>query len=108
MDQDDESPLPLDLPGPDGSMVYVRPHDLHVTKQPGQKPAWSARIVRLTHLGGLVRLDLLLNQGTPVTVQMSRDECAQLGLAQGDEVFTALKDLKYLTPAPGFVEDYVI
>ncbi|MBX6314949.1 MAG: sulfate ABC transporter ATP-binding protein, partial [Isosphaeraceae bacterium] len=38
---DDERPLPLEVPGADGSVaVYVRPHDLEVTRHRNGRPAW--------------------------------------------------------------------
>ena len=40
----EEAPLPLDLPGPEGSvLVYVRPHDLEVFRQSDGRPGWFAR-----------------------------------------------------------------
>src|SRR3982750_2762221 len=49
----EETPLPMDVPGPDGPVsVYVRPHDLDVTRHRNGRPAWPARVDRLTPLGG--------------------------------------------------------
>ena len=95
-------------PGGDGSLVYVRPHDLEITKDRNGKPAWSARINRLTRLGGLVRLELKIGDGTPLTVQMTREQCLELGLDEGDEVYVTPKDLKFFTKAQEVAGDYVI
>src|SRR3954465_8197014 len=62
MDQlDDEQPLPMEIPGPHSPLsgaapasVYVRPHDFDVTRELNGKPAWTARVRRLTPLGGTV------------------------------------------------------
>src|SRR4051794_30152247 len=87
----DEMPLPLDVPGPESgvgigtdsaSAVYVRPHDFDVARTRNGRPAWTARIRRLTRLGGLVRLDLVLLDGTSLHVQMTRERCRELGLAE--------------------------
>ena len=109
---DDEHPLPLAIPGVDGSdgpgVVYVRPHDFDITRQFNGRPAWSARITRLTPLGGLVRLDLTLLDGTSLHVQITRELCLGLALHQGEDVFVTPKDLKLFQAPQQFVENYVI
>jgi sulfate transport system ATP-binding protein len=113
---DEEGPLPWPIPGPEGattpaqpnSAVYVRPHDFDVTRERNGRPAWSARVRRLTPLGGLVRLDLTLLDGTNLHVQLTRERCLELGLAGGDDVFVAPKDVKVFQEAKAFVENYVI
>jgi sulfate transport system ATP-binding protein len=109
MDLGDEVPLPLDVPGPGaGPAVYVRPHDFEVTRIRNGRPAWSARIRRLTRLGGLVRLDLVLLDGTSLHVQITRERCRELGLTDGEDVFVTPKDLKFFYEEKSFVENYVI
>jgi sulfate/thiosulfate transport system ATP-binding protein len=110
MDQlGEEAPLPLDVPGRDDeSAVYVRPHDFEITRVRNGRPAWSARIRKLIPLGGLVRLDLTLLDGTSLNVQLTREACLQLGLADGDDVFVSPKDWKVFHESKGFVENYVI
>ena len=63
---------------------------------------------RLTPLGGLVRLDLTLLDGTSLHVQLTRERCLQLGLAGGENVFVTPKDLKVFHETKAFVENYVI
>ena len=105
----DELPLPLDVPGPDGAVsVYVRPHDLDVARHRNGRPAWPARVGRLTPLGGTVRVDLTLHDGTALRVQLTRERCLQLALERGDDVFVSPKDLKVFRGAQMFVENYVI
>ena len=110
MDQTgDESPLAMDLPGGDGPRsVYVRPHDLDVQRIRDGRPCWPARIRRLTPLGGLARLELTLHDGTEIQVQLTRQRCLELSLAQGDDVFVLPKDLKIFHQPSGFIENYVI
>ena len=110
MDQlDDERPLPVEIPG-DGAhaSIYVRPHDFEITRQRNGRPAWTARIRRLTRLGGFVRLDLNLLDGTSLHVQLTRERCLELNLADGEDVYVAPKDLKVFHEAKAFVENYVI
>src|SRR3954447_5922516 len=111
MDLLDEVPLPLDVPGPgapDGPSVYVRPHDFDVARVRNGRPTWSARIRRLTRLGAQVRLDLVLLDGTSLHVQISRERCRDLGLADGEDVFVTPRDLKVFHESKAFVENYVI
>jgi sulfate transport system ATP-binding protein len=105
----DEPPLALDLPGrATPTLVYVRPHDLDVTRHVNGRPAWSARIGRLTRLGGSVRLELSLQDGTNLLVQLTRERCLELDLAEGESVYVTPKDLKVFREEPSFVENYVI
>lgn len=111
----DEMPLPMDIPGPGESLtgaepasVYVRPHDFEITRERNGRPAWTARIHRLTPLGGLVRLDLVLLDGTSLHAQLSREVCLALGLSSGENVFVTPKDLKFFTGSKPFVDNYVI
>ena len=106
----EEAPLPLAIPGQDGesASVYVRPHDFEVARERNGRPAWSARIRRLVPLGGLVRLDLILLDGTSLNVQLTRERSLQLALADGDDIFVTPKDLKVFHESKAFVENYVI
>ena len=109
MDLGDEVPLPLEVPGPGGGpAVYVRPHDFEVTRVRDGRPAWSARIRRVTRLGGQVRLDLILLDGTSLHVEISRERCRELALADGEDVYVTPKDLKVFRESKSFVENYVI
>ena len=101
--------VPMEAPGPDGPVsVYVRPHDLDVTRHPNGLPSWPARITKLVPLGGLVRLNLDLLDGTSLHVQLTRERCLELALTLGEDVFVAPKDLKVFRDTGGFVENYVI
>ena len=109
MDQDDERPLPLELPGSDGPiLVYVRPHDLDVARIRNGRPAWPARIGKLTPLGGTVRLGLTLHDGTNLLVELTRERALELNLQRGEDVFVSPKDMKIFHESRTFVENYVI
>ncbi|MFO0952031.1 MAG: TOBE-like domain-containing protein [Isosphaeraceae bacterium] len=112
---DDESPLPVPIPGPgtpvEGSpptSVYVRPHDFEVTRVRNGRPAWTARVHRMTPLGGLVKLDMTLLDGTSLNVQLTREHCLALGLTGGEIVYVTPKDWKIFQESQAFVENYVI
>jgi sulfate transport system ATP-binding protein len=106
---DDETALPLEIPGHGSpAVVYVRPHDFEITRQRNGRSAWTARINRLTPLGGLVRLDLILLDGTNLHVQITRDRCRQLALIHGENVFVMPRDPKVFHESRAFVDNYVI
>jgi sulfate transport system ATP-binding protein len=110
MDQSgDEAPMRLKLPGRDApSLVYVRPHDLDVTRSVNGRPSWTAQIKKLTPLGGLVRLELTLHDGTALLVQLTRERSLELALLEGESVFVTPKDLKVFHDESSYVGDYVI
>jgi sulfate/thiosulfate transport system ATP-binding protein len=66
--------------------TLVRPHDLHLTTEP-RHGAHEAMINRVIHLGFEVRAELQLHDGTPLTVQLTRDDATALELNPGDIVW---------------------
>ncbi|HKE78334.1 MAG TPA: TOBE-like domain-containing protein [Solirubrobacteraceae bacterium] len=64
----------------------VRPHDLTVTAEP-RDGALEAMVDRIVHLGFEVRVELALGDGTPLPVQLTRDDAAALELVPGDIVW---------------------
>ena len=97
-----DAPLPLNVPGRDSpALVYVRPHDLDVTRTVNGRPAWTATVGRLTRLGPLVRLELTLVDGTALLVQLTRERCLELDLAEGESVFVTLQRHEGLPPGGG-------
>lgn len=106
----DEVALPMSFSGggPEPASVYVRPHDFELARHRNGRPAWSARIRRLTPLGGLVRLDLVLLDGTCLHVQLTRERSLALALSDGEDIFVTPKDLKVFSEAKAFVDNYVI
>jgi sulfate transport system ATP-binding protein len=71
----------------------VRPHDLHVTAEP-REGALEAMVDRVVYLGFEVRVELALADGSPLAVQLTRDDAVALELAAGDIVWVGH------TPAP--------
>jgi sulfate transport system ATP-binding protein len=80
--------------------VYVRPHDLDLTYERNGTPAWPGRVVRVIPLGGLVRLDVELTDGTDVRVELSRDRYAALEPRIGESYYVAPRDLKVFLDHP--------
>src|SRR6266851_4177872 len=53
--------------------AFVRPHDLELTLEPNGSTR-EAMIERIVHLGFEVRVDLVREDGEPLSVQLTRDE----------------------------------
>ena len=66
--------------------AWVRPHDLQVTLVPNGTTR-EAMVERVTHLGFEVRAELVRDDGTPVSVQLTRDEAERLELERGQIVY---------------------
>jgi sulfate transport system ATP-binding protein len=64
----------------------VRPHDLRLTSEP-RDGALEAMVLRVVYLGFEVRAELQLGDGSPLAVQLTRDEAVALELAEGDIVW---------------------
>jgi sulfate transport system ATP-binding protein len=65
---------------------WVRPHDVQVLLDPNGTTR-EAMVSRLVHLGFEVRAELVRDDGTPLSVQLSRDEAERLELETGQIVY---------------------
>jgi sulfate transport system ATP-binding protein len=68
--------------------TLVRPHDLRLHPEP-HDGALEAQVARVIHLGFEVRVELELDGGEPLSVQLTSDEAAELELRAGDIVWVA-------------------
>jgi sulfate transport system ATP-binding protein len=69
--------------------AFVRPHDIKLLKTAsgnGANSITAGRVERLKPVGGYVKVLLKLPSGDTVTVEVSRTEFDQLGVAEGDAV----------------------
>jgi sulfate/thiosulfate transport system ATP-binding protein len=83
--------------------VYVRPHDVTLTKVNGDPSAVAAaRVERVVRLGAKVKISVKLSDGAPMTVEMTKVELDALAIGEGDLVMASLRDAKI------FVGDYSI
>ena len=86
--------------------AFVRPHDLELTLEPNGTTR-EAMIERIVHLGFEVRVELVRDDGEPLSVQITRDEAERLELTNGQIVFvrpTHADDLRVrLMREPGVV-----
>jgi sulfate transport system ATP-binding protein len=77
----------------------VRPHDL-VLHRYGEQPVGGrlATVERVTHLGFEIRIDLRIDHGDPLWVQLSRGQASELHAFPGDAVWvTRAVDSRPLT-----------
>jgi sulfate transport system ATP-binding protein len=87
--------IPTEIDGPDVPVsVYVRPHDLDLMHEHNGRPCWPARVVRVTPLGAIVRLDVALADGTDVRVELGRERYAAVDPRVGELIYVAPRDLK--------------
>jgi sulfate/thiosulfate transport system ATP-binding protein len=86
---------PLAHPNGDGPVTaYVRPHDFDISRQKNGRPSWPGQVRQVLPLGGIVRLEILLRDGTEIQAQVSLERRAELELEPGDEIFLLPRELK--------------
>jgi len=66
--------------------AFVRPHDLELSLHPNHATR-EAMVERLVHLGFEVRVELMLENGEQLSVQVTRDEAETLELERGQIVY---------------------
>ena len=64
----------------------VRPHDISLSHTPSGGDV-RATVKRVVHLGFEVRIELVMDDGTTARVQLTREQTAELGLTEGQEVY---------------------
>jgi len=98
--------LPGHLFGKKGEdTTYVRPHDVHLTYDVAageKKKVLPAIVKRLNQAGSHVKVDLILADGSPIHVHLSRERLKELKLVEGEQVFVSTKETK------PFKDDYTI
>jgi sulfate transport system ATP-binding protein len=78
--------------------VYVRPHDVALTKVDGDPSSVAvARVGRVVRLGAKVKISVTLSDGAPMTVEMTKLELDNLAIAEGDLVMASVRDAKIFT-----------
>jgi sulfate/thiosulfate transport system ATP-binding protein len=65
--------------------AFVRPHDVEITLEPSAEGT-QATVGRIVHLGFEVRVELVRDDGEPISVQLTRDEASALALYEGQVV----------------------
>ena len=65
---------------------WVRPHDLELVLEPNGSTR-EAQVDRIVHLGFEVRAELTRDDGEQISVQLTRDQAAELELNRGQIVY---------------------
>jgi sulfate transport system ATP-binding protein len=100
-----ESPSGAAAPAPGSSgagAVYVRPHELEVSRIASADTQLRGRVVHYNAAGPVVKLEVSSSGTANVHVELSQERFRELRLAHGDEVFLAPKQARV------FAEDYEI
>jgi sulfate transport system ATP-binding protein len=85
------------------AVAFVRPHDVHITREPGGLKTFPARIVHCNAAGPVASLELERVQGGgQFSAVMSKEEFQLLQPRPGEQVFVELKNVKV------FSDDYSI
>ncbi|MGB3789965.1 MAG: TOBE-like domain-containing protein [Phormidesmis sp.] len=92
--------LPIDprwqsllLQAQDAEKIFLRPHDVEVSLA-ATVGSLSANVSRITHMGWLVRVELLFDSGQPVTAHISREQFSELNLQPQQSVFVRFKRVR--------------
>ncbi|MBK8481497.1 MAG: ABC transporter ATP-binding protein [Proteobacteria bacterium] len=87
----------------DAVHAVVRPHDVKVARlASGAGQVIEARVARLRRVGGQVKLQLTLDGGAQLLVEMPTPQVLALSISEGDHVFVDLQSSRV------FVGDYAI
>jgi sulfate transport system ATP-binding protein len=66
--------------------TLVRPHDIRLSSEASEHSV-EAMVARVAHLGFEVRVELVLGDGEPLSVQLTRSEAEELEITSGDIVY---------------------
>lgn len=82
--------------------LFVRPHDLDIFRESNEGPVVEAVIKRIQSAGPVVKIDLDLDSGETLLVELSHERHKTLQPVVGERVWVGLRNAKV------FTEDYVI
>lgn len=98
-----EMPLPYVPTGGDEGRVFVRPHELELTRERDAVSAMEAKITHVNPAGSVVKVRLVVEQfGLMISVDVSPERYSLLRLKIGETVFISPKRARM------FADDYVI
>jgi hypothetical protein len=79
-------------------VAYVRPHEIKVRAQSHGTSVIPATIKHVNSAGPLVRLELeRTDDGTRLTVDLTKEESSQISLQPGGQIFVELKNVRVFT-----------
>lgn len=75
--------------------IYVRPHELTVTRQPVSARSIKAKISFINPAGSVVRIDAVASDGQSVQAEISQEEYKSLKLQRNEEICLTPKNITY-------------
>ena len=85
------------------AVVFVRPHDIRITREPSGSKTFPARVIRSNAAGPVANLELArLDGGDPFTVQLSKELFQALQPKAGEQDYVERKNVRV------FSDDYSI
>jgi sulfate transport system ATP-binding protein len=82
--------------------VYVRPHELEISRESQNGSSLAARVLRMNPAGSFAKVELALLHGGEVQVDLPFERYLELGLQVGEEVNVSPRRVRM------FVPEYVI
>jgi sulfate transport system ATP-binding protein len=79
-----EPAIPRD---PQRVALYVRPHELELSRTPGGEAELAASVARIRSAGATVSVELVAGDGSPLRAELARREQDALKLEAGERVF---------------------
>lgn len=82
--------------------VYVRPHEMELTRDVDGEPSIAANVLRINPAGSLARVVLAGDDGVEIKVELSFKELQALGLTPGERVHVAPRQARvFQANSPG-------
>ena len=83
--------------------VYVRPHEVDIETDPNGSGRLPARVTHVNPAGPVTRVQVQVPDiDAEISVELSKDRSAVLGLKKGDDVFVAPRRVRVFGPAPEY------
>ena len=91
---------PIPVPGAakhnvKSASLYIRPHQLEVTRQPTGSSSLKAVVQYINPAGSMVKLDLTTEDGASIQAEVSQEEFSALKLSKNQEVYVSPKQVTY-------------
>lgn len=75
------------------AVIYVRPHDIHLSRTPSNPDSLKAQVERVRSLGALIRLELRTEQGDYLEAEQSREQYQTHQSQVGDSLYVSPKQV---------------
>lgn len=86
------------IPDSGDTNVYVRPHELEITRERNGVPAIAARVARINPAGSVAKVALASDEGNEINVDLTLEKYQSLQLRIDEPVFVVLKQARVFSP----------